>query len=331
MMIKNASKFFLGTLTGYLLAQLAWVFWQLAKADPRFTLLVPQNKAPKGISALMGKTEAHYTVQHSIVDGIERISYYPKERSFETPLLMQHGMWHGAWCWQPWQELLAEWGWESHAISLPGHGQSPSQRPIHKCTLDYYLGFVRDEVKRLPHKPVLMGHSMGGALVQWYLKNIGDNLPGAVLVAPWVSHSVNRDNGLALVKRDPLLFLLTSLSWDATPWVRNPKRAAEILLGPNAVVSPQELHSNLGPESILPAFQHNPPIWRPPDNVKTPTFWLAAELDAAVTVAGLRRSAKHYSGDFMIIPEAGHNLMMENNWRAIIEKIQDWLISQNIN
>jgi len=33
----------------------------------------------------------------------------------------------------------------------------------------------------------------------------------------------------------------------------------------------------------------------------------------------------------MIIPEAGHNLMMENNWRAIIEKIQDWLISQNIN
>jgi hypothetical protein len=57
----------------------------------------------------------------SIESGIERVRYIPKQRRFETPILLQHGMWHGAWCWQWWQELLAEWGWESHAYSLPGH------------------------------------------------------------------------------------------------------------------------------------------------------------------------------------------------------------------
>ena len=41
-----------------------------------------------------------FSVQHSINNGIERVTYTPKHRRFETPILMQHGMWHGAWCWQ---------------------------------------------------------------------------------------------------------------------------------------------------------------------------------------------------------------------------------------
>ena len=115
-----------------------------------------------------------FSVQRSINNGIERVTYIPKHRRFETSILMQHGMWHGAWCWQQWQELFAEWGWESHAISLPGHAGSPTQRPVYFCTLGYYLRFLKAEVERLPRKPVLMGHSMGGALTQWYLKYVGD-------------------------------------------------------------------------------------------------------------------------------------------------------------
>jgi len=53
------------------------------------------------------ETEA-FSVQRSLDSGIERITYTPQQRRFETPILMQHGMWHGAWCWQLWQELFAE-------------------------------------------------------------------------------------------------------------------------------------------------------------------------------------------------------------------------------
>ena len=35
---------------------------------------------------------------HRTEDGIERTVYVPRERRFETPILMQHGTWHGAWC-----------------------------------------------------------------------------------------------------------------------------------------------------------------------------------------------------------------------------------------
>ena len=123
-----------------------------------------------------------YTISHTVQDGIERIVYTPEVKRFEMPILMQHGMYHGAWCWQFWQELFAEWGWESIAISLPGHGQSPVQRPIRWCTLGYYLRFLAAEIERLQQRtfqrPILMGHSMGGALTQWVLKYVGDPSTG---------------------------------------------------------------------------------------------------------------------------------------------------------
>lgn len=109
-----------------------------------------------------------YTISETVEGGIERIVYTPSEPRFQTPIIFQHGMWHGAWCWRPWQEHLAELGWESHAHSLPGHGRSPVQRPIRWCTLQYYYEFLNAEILRQERRPVLVGHSMGGALCHWW-------------------------------------------------------------------------------------------------------------------------------------------------------------------
>lgn len=271
-----------------------------------------------------------FNVRTTLEDGIERISYKPHRRRFQTPILMQHGMWHGAWCWQPWQELLAGWGWESHAISLPGHAGSPRQRPIRYCTLGYYLRFLAAEVERLPHKPVLMGHSMGGALIQWYLKYVGDDLPAAVLVAPWASHSTFADGLVRWLRLDPVGVLLATLTASATPYIRTPARAAEKLISANGLYSPPELHARLGPESALVMLQYNPPCWAPAKRVKTPLLWLAGEIDAVVGEAAERRSAAYYGADYVVVPEAAHNLMLEHNSRQTAETIHEWLSQRRI-
>ena len=263
-------------------------------------------------------------MRHTVEDGIERITYIPKVRQHATPILMQHGMWHGAWTWQWWQPLFAEWGWESMAVSLPGHGASPVQRQIELCTLDYYLGFLRAEVNRFEQPPVLMGHSMGGALTQWYLKYVGD-LPAAVLVAPWVAHSSVQDGTLRIMSIDPLVGLLTSLAWCATPWVRSPERAARLLTTTGAAISPEELYDRLGPESSLVVLQHNPPFWSPPDDIRTPLLWVTGEKDATISVPGATRSAEFYQATHIIVPEAGHNLMMEQSYWETARSIVDWL------
>ena len=267
-----------------------------------------------------------YTVYHSIEAGIERIVYRPQERKFETPIVMQHGMWHGAWCWAPWQALLAEWGWESHAHSLPGHGQSPVQRSIRWCTLGYYLEFLRAEVARMAHPPVLMGHSMGGALAQWYLRKVGD-LPAAVLVAPWLSHSMMGPI-LRTVGRDAWGFVRTFVHLTTTPLVRNPYRAAQMFIREGALFSPEELHTRLGPESLWVLLQYNPPFWFPAQRVATPLLWLAGAADTLISENGERRSAAHYGAAYLVVPEAGHSLMMEKRYRETAVTIHDWLAKQ---
>ncbi len=314
-----AVKAYLGGLT-------AWILWRLLNDTAPRMLAQDQNKL-RGAWPTVSETEdkVAYTVTHSLQDGIERITYTPKERQHETPILMAHGMWHGAWCWQPWQEILAEQGWESIAYSLPGHGQSPTQRSLTHCTLGYYLAFLRDEIERLPVKPVLMGHSMGGALSQWVLRYITQDLPAVVLVAPWVSHSMLAEGFWRVIQLDPLGMAAMFLTWNATVWMRSPAAAASKLISPEAVISPEELHRQLGGESGLVIFQHNPPFWQPAENVKIPMLLLAGEKDALISVEGLRKTATHYQADFVVIPGAGHNLMMEKSYRETAESIDQWL------
>jgi pimeloyl-ACP methyl ester carboxylesterase len=313
-----------GAISGWLIAQHIWVFRKLYRLDVARSLSVHTNRAERGRQQIDRTETDLYIKDHSIEDGIERIVYTPKQRKHATPILMQHGMFHGAWCWKWWQVLLAEWGWESVAISLPGHGRSPLQQPIELCTLDYYLGFLKAEVDRLPRKPILMGHSMGGALTQWYLKYVGD-LPASILVAPWVSHSALADGMPIIVKLDPMLIPLCSLAWNSNPWIRTPQHAARLFITDGALVTPEELHRQLGPESILVTYQHNPPFWSPPIDVATPMLYLTGEKDAVITLQGATRSAEFYRAKHVVVRNSGHNLMMESSYRETAEKIQDWL------
>ncbi len=297
---------------------------ELLKGDQVEALLHPA----RGVGFTEQRADEVYTVTHTVEDGIERIHYLPHKRRFETPILMQHGMWHGAWCWQTWQALLAEWGWESIAISQPGHGRSPVQRPLMFCTLEYYLSFLKAEVERLPRKPVLMGHSMGGALTQWYLKYVGDDLPAAVLVAPWNAFNSVTDSVFMALQADPVGMLLNLFNSTANASMRTPRSAARQLLSPRSIYTPEEFHARLGGESGLVLFEHCPPRWTPPVNVQTPLLLLAGEKDAVVGLEGLRRSAAYYGATFVVVPEGAHNLMHEYNYRETAETIHHWLVER---
>ncbi len=267
-----------------------------------------------------------YEIIRRVEQGIERVTYLPHQRRFETPIVMQHGMWHGAWCWQDWQALLAEWGWESHAHSLPGHAGSPAQRPIRWCTLGYYLKFLKAEVDRMPRKPILMGHSMGGALTQWYLKE-RDELPAAVLVAPWLSHSMVSPI-LQSIVRDPWGSFLSVLHLTTTPLIRNPFRAAQMFIHQGATLSPEQLHQQLGPESAWVLLQYNPLLWQPAQKLKTPMLWLAGAADTLIQEPAEAHSARHYGAEYVCVPAAGHNVMMEKGFRETAQQVHEWLAAR---
>ncbi|HSH05170.1 MAG TPA: alpha/beta hydrolase [Anaerolineae bacterium] len=302
-----------------------YIVGQLWPIDVMKSLQKPINQG-KGGKKLVEQVETeHYRRVQVIEKGIERISYYPKVKRFDRPIVMQHGMWHGGWCWETWQVMLAEWGWESHAHSLPGHGLSPAQKPVPKCTLDYYLNFLQAEVGRY-EKPILMGHSMGGALSQWFLKYVEQELTAVVLVAPWAAHRVLRAPALtAGMMSDPTLAVRMMWRMDAYPMVDPARNAGQLLITEGALYTAEALHERLGNESALVMYQHMKPFWTPPTEVAVPMLVVNGTEDKATDFAGGKETAEFYGADFIGVVGEGHNLMMERGYKETVTKIHEWL------
>jgi len=77
-------------------------------------------------------------------------------------LVLVHGAFAGAWCWEPVLPGLREAGHEVTAIDLPGSGKD--RTPVQELTLDAYAERVCSELKN-GEPAVLAGHSMGGMVV----------------------------------------------------------------------------------------------------------------------------------------------------------------------
>ena len=65
---------------------------------------------------------------------LEVIDKGSSSESHPTPLLFVHGAWHGAWCWDEYfLDFFAYRGYRALAVSLRGHGNSPSPTPLRGC------------------------------------------------------------------------------------------------------------------------------------------------------------------------------------------------------
>jgi pimeloyl-ACP methyl ester carboxylesterase len=85
-----------------------------------------------------------------------------------TPLLLVHGGLHGWWAWQAWMGLLAAAGWRCFAMSLRNHTDShrvPDATYFNLKVADY-VADVEAVLDWLGEGAVLIGHSMGGIVVQ---------------------------------------------------------------------------------------------------------------------------------------------------------------------
>jgi len=80
-----------------------------------------------------------------------------------SSFLLVHGAWHGAWCWDAVVPLLAARGHRVRAIDLPGHGRDP--KPAGAVSWDDYMDRMGEALAAAPEPPILVGHSLGGAVI----------------------------------------------------------------------------------------------------------------------------------------------------------------------
>ncbi|HET8701557.1 MAG TPA: alpha/beta hydrolase family protein [Nitrococcus sp.] len=80
-------------------------------------------------------------------------------------VLFVHGAGAGPWCWRGFMERFAAAGYDCHALALRGHPPSDPVPALGRVRLHDYVSDIHRVLERLD-EAVLIGHSMGGALVQ---------------------------------------------------------------------------------------------------------------------------------------------------------------------
>ena len=246
-----------------------------------------------------------------------------------APILFVHGAWHAAWCWENFLPYFAKQGYASYAVSLRGHGASEGREKIRWYSAARgYVADVEQIAQTLSRPPILVGHSVGGYVVQKYLET-HTAAAGVLLASVPVSGSFGL--GHRFRKRHPWPFLKALMMLSPWQMVETPALMQDALFSQQVSAEDIARHfARLQPESfkmLLETMLLNLPR---PDKVRTPLLVLAAANDHVFTVAEAQATARAYATEAEIFPNMAHDMMLEPNWQQVADRILGWLQERGI-
>ena len=238
------------------------------------------------------------------------------------PLLFVHGAYVGAWCWaEHFLPALADHGYTAHALSLRGHGASGGS--LTTASIDDFVADLRRVVARLDAPPILVGHSMGGVVVQRYLKRY--DAPGAVLMASLPPQGMA---GLTFqfACADPSLWLGFGALQAFGPGFTSPRVVRRALFSDDVPDDRLATYaSQVTQESPCALAELAGPVvtGRLPRDVRT--LVVGAEEDAIVPSWAVEATARAFGTDATFVSGVAHAMMLDTGWERSLQVLVDWL------
>lgn len=256
---------------------------------------------------------------------LEVISRKPKGKTRATPLLFVHGAYGGAWIWdQHFLPYFAEHGYASHALSLRGHGESEGWEQVGVARLRQYVADLEQVAASFDKRPALIGHSMGGMVVQKYLHEY--ETPAAVLMASVPPHGLV-GSFLGMAFGNPTLFVDMAKMQVFGPAVSDGESVRRALFSDETSQETinKMLHRLQG-ESTM-AIVDLLGLDLPPSTpgLDLPVLVLGAENDRFVFRGALEATAKTYRTKPVVFPRMAHAMMLEHHWEQVAKTMVDWL------
>jgi pimeloyl-ACP methyl ester carboxylesterase len=265
---------------------------------------------------------------------LEVLRAVPSRPRQAPPLLFVHGAFCAAWVWA--EHLLpamAEAGWTAHAVSLRGHGDSAGGEVLRQASLDDYVADVLAAMDDLPAPPVLIGHSMGGMVVQRVIEHfpIADfarapKVAGAVLMSSvppgglWgtLVHMATHDPVLLWQLSAMQAFGHGAATLDGVHRAMFADTASDDLT--------RRYYGRMQTESWR--VQMDLAMLPPPVMVNArsiPMLVVGAEHDSFVPPWMARLTAHAYGADCTILEDAGHAMMLGPAWDRAQAALAGWL------
>ena len=239
------------------------------------------------------------------------------------PLLFVHGAFAGAWCWsEHFLPYFAKQGFRACAVSLSGHGDSAGRERLDWLSIADYVRDLEQAVSIVGGDPILVGHSMGGFVVQKYLERAA--APGVVLMASVPPQGL-LSASITLAFSNPGLFAdVNSMMHRGRASLSTLQHA--LFASPVAEDKLRAYYRQMQPESQRAMWDmtfFNLPQLRP--ERCPPMLVLGAEHDILVPQSEVEKAARHYGTEAEIFLDMGHVMMLEAEWQKVADRIIEWV------
>jgi alpha-beta hydrolase superfamily lysophospholipase len=264
--------------------------------------------------------------------------------SARIPVVFIHGLWVHSSAWQPWVDLFNESGYDAIAPGWPGDGETvEATRANPDAVADHGVDEITHHYAKLiadlPAKPIVIGHSFGGLIVEKLLGD-GDAAAGVAIDAAPIKGVL------------PLPISALRVAFAA---LKNPGNI-------DAAVSltPEQFHYGFGnaltpeesaelyerwtiPSPARPLFQAASANFNPHAQTKVdvdnedrgPLLLTMGGMDHTVPEAITKSTYQQYRKSMAVtqiveFEDRGHSLTMDHGWREVADSVLTWLDEQGL-
>jgi pimeloyl-ACP methyl ester carboxylesterase len=250
-------------------------------------------------------------------------TYEPSEKKFACPIVFVHGMWHDQRCWDEFIPHFTEAGYVCHSFNLTKHGIGKNPKGIRWVGIKQYVSDLRDVIGQLEHTPIVIGHSMGGFIIQKYLER--DELDKVVLIAS-IPHTGMLKPTIRFAKKYPLLFLKMNLTMNMISMITSKERYKWSYHSDDIEEDRLDVYyGQTGNESYrayLDALIFKLPKIKPNNCRK---LVISGGNDSTISPQQLVSTANKLEADYLNYTEMPHSIMQDKDNAQVAKDIMAWL------
>jgi alpha-beta hydrolase superfamily lysophospholipase len=269
----------------------------------------------------------------------------------QTPVVLVHGAWFHLSSWEQWAERFTERGFAVHVLGWPGEAESAPEgrrhpEPSRDLGLEALIAHHEDFVRSLDTPPILIGHGLGGLLVQ-HLFSVGLGR-AAVALSPMPDSALQDDEtrpdgqpgdqsaGLTVPDAEEgFLTLPPEYFRQAFANAVGEDEAAR-LFEQHVVPTPIRLLADLGFGSDSGSGEGARQIVvDTATSARGPLLFVSGQEDQVIPDAITRAAYKAYGDsaavtDLKQFADRGHTLVVDSGWRAVADHVLAWLAANGI-
>ncbi|WP_338839125.1 alpha/beta hydrolase [Flavobacterium ginsenosidimutans] len=105
----------------------------------------------------------------------------------KSPVVLVHGAWQASYVWDQTEKDLKAAGYNITVVKLPGHGDDTT--PAYQVSFQAYVDEVKKAVNAYNEPVILIGHSLGGAVITKTAAEVPQKIKKLIYIAGFIPQS----------------------------------------------------------------------------------------------------------------------------------------------